>query len=88
VRVYKPGHNEWEEVEITKPFADNSRGLGVADMARALREGGAARANGALTYHVLDIMHAVHDASEQGRTVELASTLERPEALPESAFSQ
>lgn len=88
VRVYKPGHNEWEDIEITKPFADNSRGLGVADMARALREGGAARANGALTYHVLDIMHAVHDASSQGRNVELASTFERPAALPESAFSQ
>ena len=40
VRVYKPGRTEWEEVPITRPFADNSRGLGVADMARALREGG------------------------------------------------
>ena len=88
VRVYKPGHAEWEEIPITKPFEDNSRGLGVADMARALREGSPARANGALSYHVLDIMHAVHDAAEQGRTVELTSTIQRPEPLPEAAFSQ
>jgi predicted dehydrogenase len=86
VRVYKPGHCEWETVEIMRPFADNSRGLGVADMARALREGGAPRASGDLTYHVLDIMHAVHDANDQKRTIELSSTIERPEPLPETAF--
>ncbi|MEP7292075.1 MAG: Gfo/Idh/MocA family oxidoreductase [Chloroflexota bacterium] len=88
VRVYKPGKAEWEDVPLTRPFADNSRGLGVADMARALREGGAARASGALTYHVLDIMHAVHDAADQRRTVDLSSTIERPEPLSETAFTQ
>ncbi len=88
VRVYTPGRREWEEIPLTRPFADNSRGLGVADMARAIREGGAARADGALTYHVLDVMHAVHDAADQKRYVELASTIERPEPLPETAFAQ
>lgn len=87
VRVYKPG-KDWEEISLTRPFADNSRGLGVADLARALREGGAARASGALCYHVLDIMHAVHDASSQRRVVDLSSTIERPEPLPETAFAQ
>lgn len=88
VRVYTPTRRDWEEVPITRPFADNSRGLGVADMARALREGGTPRADGSLTYHVLDIMHAVHDAADQKRTVELASTMVRPEPLPETAFAQ
>lgn len=86
VRVYKPGRPDWEEIPLTRPFEDNSRGLGLADMARALRAGGAARAGGDLTYHVLDIMHAVHDASNQGRYVELDSTVELPEPLPETAF--
>ena len=35
------------------------RGLGVADMALALRDGRPRRANGDLAYHVLDIMHAM-----------------------------
>lgn len=87
VRVYRPGRSEWEDIEITRPFADNSRGLGVADMAQALREGGASRAGGDLTYHVLDIMHAVHEAADQGRYVELGSTVERPAPLPETAFA-
>jgi predicted dehydrogenase len=88
VRVYTPAKREWEEVPLTRPFGDNSRGLGVADMARALRDGGTPRADGGLTYHILDIMHAVHDAADAKRTVELGSTIERPEPLPETAFSQ
>ncbi|MEO8395742.1 MAG: Gfo/Idh/MocA family oxidoreductase [Chloroflexota bacterium] len=88
VRIAKPGRDEWEEVPLTRSFADDSRGIGVADMARAIREGGAARADGSVTYHVLDIMHAVHDASDQKRTVELASTMERPEPLSKTAFAQ
>ena len=40
----------------------NSRGIGVADMAYALRSGRPHRASGELAFHVLDIMHAVHEA--------------------------
>ena len=51
-------------------------------MAYALRSGRPNRASGELTYHVLDIMHAVHDASRTGQHVQLASTCQRPAALP------
>ncbi|MFO7632789.1 MAG: gfo/Idh/MocA family oxidoreductase, partial [Caldilinea sp.] len=57
------------------------RGLGLADMAGGIRSGRAHRANGELAYHVLDIMHAIHDASAEGRHVLLESTCERPEAM-------
>ncbi|MCC6802697.1 MAG: Gfo/Idh/MocA family oxidoreductase [Anaerolineae bacterium] len=88
VRIYKPGHSDWEDVPITRPFESNSRGLGLADMARALRDGKTARAGGDLTYHVLDIMHAVHDAAEQERYVALGSTVASPEPIPETAIAQ
>jgi hypothetical protein len=32
--------------------------------------------------HVLDLMHAFHDASRDGRHVELESSCERPAPLP------
>jgi hypothetical protein len=51
-------------------------------MAYAIRSGRQHRANGELAYHVLDIMHAIHDASREGRHIELASTCERPAPLP------
>jgi predicted dehydrogenase len=82
VRIRQAGAKEWIEVPLAYGYRDNSRGLGVADMAYALRSGRPHRANGDLTYHVLDIMEAVHDASREGRHVELSSTCERPAPLP------
>jgi predicted dehydrogenase len=87
VLLRRAGEREWSEVEVTRPFAANSRGLGVADMARALRSGRPQRASGELAYHVLDLMHAFHDASAEGRHVELQSTCARPAALPESGLT-
>ena len=40
------------------------------------------RASGELAYHVLDIMHSVHDSSEKGTHVEMVSTCQRPQPLP------
>ena len=81
-RIRRAGDSEWREVPLTHGYTEQSRGIGVADMAYALRSGRAHRANGRLAYHVLDVMHAVHDASEAGRHVELESSCERPAALP------
>jgi predicted dehydrogenase len=81
VRLWRHDALEWREVPLISEFAENWRGLGVADMARALRDGRPHRANGDLAYHVLDIMHAVHDASREGRHIELTSTCERPAAI-------
>jgi len=74
---------------VSGAYTENSRGIGVADMAAALEEGRPHRTNGELTYHVLDIMHAIHDASPQERHVHLESTCAQPEALPATlAFGQ
>src|SRR5262249_14799548 len=73
---------DWEDVPLTHGYADNSRGLGVADLAEAIRAGRPHRASGELALHVLETMHAVYDASNQGRHVELASRVDRPAALP------
>ena len=73
---------EWMQVPLSHGYAENSRGVGVADMARALSEGGSHRANGEMTYHVLEIMHAIHDASREGRHVVPRSSCARPEPLP------
>jgi predicted dehydrogenase len=82
VRVRRAGASEWSEIPLTHGYAKNSRSLGVADMACALRSGRPHRANGQMAYHVLDIMHAIHDASRLGAHVNLTSTCARPAALP------
>jgi predicted dehydrogenase len=84
VRIVKAGDasREWTDVPLTHSYANQSRGLGVADMGYAMQSGRKHRASGELTYHVLDIMHAIHDASVANAHIELESTCERPAALP------
>ncbi len=75
------------EVEIKRPYAGNSRGLGVLDMALAIQNNRPHRASGQLAAHLLDIFHAVHEASEQGRHIEPVVCASRPEAMPASELS-
>jgi len=82
VAIRRSGDSEWHTVPLTHGYADNSRGIGVADMAYGLRSGRPHRASGALAYHVLDIMHATLDSAREGRHIVLESTCERPAALP------
>lgn len=72
---------EWSQIPLTHFYADNSRGLGVADMAHSILTGRGHRASGELAYHVLDIMHGFHDASKEGKHIYLNSTCKQPEAL-------
>lgn len=73
---------ECKSVNVTRPYQENSRGLGVADMAAALLRKRAHRANGAMALHVLEIMHGIHEASRTGRYRVLKTRCDRPAALP------
>lgn len=82
VYIRRRDHQNWSEIPLTHGFTDNSRGLGVADMAHAILNEGTPRANDLLSYHILDIMHGFHDASENNRHYELTSICEQPAPLP------
>lgn len=82
VRVRRSGAKEWSEVPLTHGFAENSRGIAVADMAYGIRNDRPHRANGDLAYHVLEAMHGFHDASDQGRHYVMQSVCDRPAPLP------
>ena len=82
VRIRLAGDKEWRDVPLTHGYTENSRGLGVADMASAIREGRPHRASGELAYHVLDVMAAFEEASTAGRHVAITSGPPRVAALP------
>ena len=50
-------------------------------MAEAVAEGRPHRASGELAYHVLEVMHGIHDASASGTYYQLKSTCARPDPL-------
>jgi predicted dehydrogenase len=82
VLIRKAGQSEWQAVPLSHGYTQNNRGIGVADMAYALRSGRQHRANGEMAYHVLDIMHAIYTASNEGRHIVLTSSCTLPAALP------
>ncbi len=83
VLVLKHRGENWQEIPLLSGYTENSRGIGLADMAAAMHMGRDHRCNERLAYHVLDIMHCVLDSSERGRHEEVASTMTRPEPLPD-----
>lgn len=80
IRVFSGG--EWREIPAVDEIPTNWRGVGLADMAAAIREGRPHRANAEMAFHVLDIMTAIHEASERGVYVQLESDCRRPLPLP------
>ncbi|HEX8997300.1 MAG TPA: Gfo/Idh/MocA family oxidoreductase [Ktedonobacterales bacterium] len=82
VEVSRAGAETWSEIPLTHGYTENSRGLGVADMAYAIRSGRAHRTDAALAFHVLDIMQSLIESAEAGQRVTLASACERPAPLP------
>jgi len=74
---------KWKDLPLTYGNTENSRGLGVWDMANAMQKGEKPRASGELGYHVLDVMTAVLESAVEGRHITIESTVERPDALPQ-----
>ncbi|MFT4135865.1 Gfo/Idh/MocA family protein [Microbacterium sp.] len=64
---------EWHPVPSVGIEA--GRGLGVLDMARAIRAGVPHIATGELGYHVLDALVAIEESAASGRFVEVGSTV-------------
>jgi predicted dehydrogenase len=65
---------------------NNLRGIGITDMAEAISEGHGTegrphRASGELAFHVLDVMHGIHDASASGKYCEIKNSCQRPEPM-------
>ncbi len=68
----------------TGPKYANDRGLGLADMARAILDDRPHRASGDLALHVLAVMAAILEAAADGRRVAIATLCERPNPLGEA----
>lgn len=81
IRYRRAGTAEWTEIPLLKDWEENSRGLGVADMADALKTGRQPRASGDLTLHVLEIMHGIHQSAEHKTWYTVRNQVEKPEAL-------
>jgi len=70
------------EVPVAAGYPDAGRGVGLSDLARAIETGRPHRASGELAFHVLEVMESVLRAGREHATIELTSTVERPDPVP------
>ncbi|MCL2664237.1 MAG: Gfo/Idh/MocA family oxidoreductase [Defluviitaleaceae bacterium] len=78
VRLYRPERGEFLEIPVAFDYPEDSRSLGLADMAKAIQTGRAHRANGELTFHVLEVMTGFQRSFESGKHTVIESAPERP----------
>ncbi len=79
--------SEWIELPCEHPFnstshAENSRGIGLIDMAFAIRQQREERASGAMALHSLELMEGLLWSAKARQFCELKTTFKRPQALP------
>lgn len=63
---------------LTHAYTDNSRGLGVCDLAYALRNHREPRCSGERAYHMFEIAHGIMKSGETNEIYQMKSTCERP----------
>lgn len=77
IKLLHPEDGGYKDMPLMFDYADNSRGLGLADMAKALQTARPYRASYKLTQHVLEILTSFDKSSEQGKYISLETTYER-----------
>ncbi len=87
VLLQRIGSTEKVSMPLIFDYPENSRGLGLADMAKALTTGRDHRANCHQQLHVVEVMSAVCTSSETGKTVTIESAFERKAPMKTSALT-
>lgn len=65
-------------------FTEDTRGLGVADLAASIQNNREPRSSGELACHVLDALTAVYRSSDLERPVELTTACRQPDMVPDN----
>ena len=81
VKLFRPEDGEVREIPLMYAYKENSRGLGLDDMAVAIRTGRKARADYTQTFHVLDAMTGFERSAASGEWVEMSTKYERAKAM-------
>ncbi len=77
IRLFDGKTKEEKVIESGFDYGENSRGLGLADFAKALETGRKPRASYKQTFHVLEVMQAFVNSGENGKTTEIKSAFTR-----------
>lgn len=83
VLLQKRGCEMGVELPITHGFAQNCRGVGVAEMAWAMRKSRPHRAHFDMGCHALEVFEAIEKSGQTGKRYSMMTTFDIPKKLPE-----
>ena len=86
IQLFRPEEGAVKELPMMYGYPENSRGLGLADMAKALRTGRPARCDVQQTYHVLEIIEGFETSARTGAWVDIESDYHRAPAMVRPAL--
>jgi predicted dehydrogenase len=73
---------DWQTAKgARRPYTENSRGIGLLDMATAIAQGRPHRCNEAFALHVLEVMDKSLASGASGKAITLTTRCERPAPL-------
>ena len=81
IRLYRPEKQEYSVIPTMFPYEGNCRGLGLADIAKAIETGRETRASGERALHVLEVMCGFLTSSRENRFVEIETNFRKPEIM-------
>jgi predicted dehydrogenase len=88
VRVLLKGSNEPSVMQQSHAFHEECRGLGVAEMAWALRRGRKNRAHKEMAYHALEVLYGMVRSSQTRVNQTMQSSFEKMPPLPRGYSGQ
>ena len=82
IKIYRPDMAESQTVPMPFIYTQNSRSIGLSDMAQAITDKRPHRASAEMARHVTEVMLAFVKSSEAGKKIDIESTCVRPAPLP------
>jgi predicted dehydrogenase len=72
----------WRELPYASRGERDARGIGLHDLVEAIAEDRPHRASAQLAHHVVDVARSILIAAAEGRTLDVGTTVERPDPMP------
>jgi len=82
VSILRSGNDGWKDMPLAFGYRENSRGIGVADMAHAIRSGRPHRCDASLALHALEVMQAFAESHSGRCWTKIKSRCIQPKPFP------
>lgn len=81
IKLYRPETESYFTIPAMFPYTGNCRGLGLADMAKAIQTGREIRANADRALHVLEVMCGFIKSSDEKRQIHMETVFTKPRLM-------